>query len=284
MNPISPLEWMAAQRRHGLWIGLVLDPSEEAEALRALHAQLPPERWRSVYSNTAAAELAAAGPFLFLLEDADIGLLNALLAAPQRNWGWLAALPADGLAAWTEHWRQRLIVGSWPQQCLYRFHDNGVLGRALAQMPQAALAGYLGLAASVCYWQDEGWALATNPAPGIYPVPSDPAWLQLPPAPQAVQAIQHTNARRFLLDQHYGAYAAMADFIDPDLWLSEQLARAASWGWESSVLLEFFLVESMKALGFVLPPEWDPLPNESPATHLRRVQVEAMFWSGGGTL
>ncbi|PWB32227.1 hypothetical protein DCO48_14035 [Pseudomonas sp. SDI] len=76
----------------------------------------------------------------------------------------------------------------------------------------------------------------------------------------------------------------LADFIDPDLWLSEQLVRAATWGWESSALLEFFLVESIKALGFVLPPEWDPLPNESPATHLRRVQVEAMFWPGGGTL
>nr|WP_286088959.1 hypothetical protein [Pseudomonas sp. MWU13-3659] len=123
------------------------------------------------------------------------------LSAPQTHWGWLASLAPGDWAAWLSHWRARVMVGYG----LYRFHDNRVLARALDVLAPAELPAYLGPTINLCYWRMDGWRVVDNPAPGSYPVPSEPAWL---PHHHRASALQPHAAARIRPARTYGFHGS----------------------------------------------------------------------------
>ena len=169
MSTSVPGQWLEEQRRLGNELCVTLDSQSALPALQRLLKGRAHDRYSNVYAQTVVAELAAASPFLILLDPADTESVRALCSAPQRDWGWLASLPPGALPAWTAHWRERCVSGTRPHLALYRFHDNRVLTRALAWLPEDTHPAYLGPAISVCYWAGDTWATPHNPAPGTYP-------------------------------------------------------------------------------------------------------------------
>lgn len=277
-------QWLYEQVRLGRGLYLVLDSDGALDARDALIAEVGHERYRAVYRSTPAHSLASAGPYLFQLDRAAPHLLAALLKAPEADWGWLATAPATELDALTQHWRDRLVVGEPPHQRLYRFHDNRVLGRALAHMPAEHHPSYLGPIASVCYWQAEQWNVHDNPAPGTHPVPPEPQWLNIPTPQATYTAVQFDNIRRYLMREHTDLLAALAEHQDIDTWLRTQLDLATTWNWQAPDALYFLLTQSLRAADYTLPTFWLPRPGETPEQHIERVRQEALYWQGSGPL
>jgi hypothetical protein len=273
-----PHRWITEQRRFGHEICLVLNSENERDTRQLLLNSCQLEQYLGVYSATNIAALADAGPFIFTLDQPGDRRIDELLDHPQRNWGWLASVPKGDLRKLVSHWHERLIIGTRPQQALYRFHDNRVLARALEHLPVEAYPAYLGPAISVCFWNGTDWKTALSPAPGTYPVPDEPLWLRTPiPHPQATE-IRRLNAHRYLLAEHLRAYVKLADLHDPDTWLCDRLALADAWGWLEPAQLEFLLIQSLQAPAFTLAPHWQVRPDESPTEHFERVHRETEFW------
>lgn len=285
MTLLAPQQWMAEQRHLGRSVCLILDSMDELTARNGLLNNRAPDFYCSVYRETPAADMADAGPFMFLIDDPEDGHLSELLKAPERNWGWLSSIaPEAGLQTLVKHWRERLIVGVRPHQALYRFHDNRVLARALKHLTTATVAGYLGPTISVCYWQGEHWETLSNPAPGNHPVPESPAWRDVPVEVDQRAYTREVNARRYLLAEHLDAYARIAAQQDPDLWLRAQLALADTWGWQTPEQLEFLLLQGLKDINGQFAQRWRVHPNENPASHYQRVYQEVRFWQEEGPL
>lgn len=277
-------QWLHEHARQGRCLYLVLDSDGQLEQRAALIAELGYERCRAIYRNTPAQALANAGPYLFQLDRADSAPLVELLNAPEANWGWLASGANTDLDGLTEHWRSRSVSGEYPDQALYRFHDNRVLGRALAHMPPADHPGYLGPAASVCYWQTEHWTVTQNPDPGSYPLPPEPAWLHIPTPQATYAAVQFDNARRYLMREHTEQLVELAAHQDIDTWLRSRLDLAHVWHWQAPEALYFLLTQSLRVEGYTLPKSWPPKPDETPEQHFARLYQEALYWQGSGPL
>ena len=285
MTLVAAQQWMAEQRHLGCSVCLILDSLDELTARNGLLNNRAPELYCSIYRETPAADMADKGPFLFLIDNPEDEHLSELLKAPERNWGWLASVaPEAGLQALVKHWRDRMIFGVRPHRGIYRFHDNRVLARALKHLTTATVAGYLGPAISVCYWQGEHWETLVNPAPGNYPVPESPVWNDFPMEADQRASTREANAHRYLLARHLEAYARMAEQQDPELWLSTLLAQANTWGWQAAEQLEFLLVQRLKATTDPLAQRWQARPGESPDAHFQRVFQEVQFWQGDGLL
>ena len=226
MTTTCPRQWMNDQLRLGHTLCLILDSEGELVARQALLNTPDPEQYCCVYSQTPISELANAGPFIFLIDNPGDARLKPLLDEPERSWGWLASIGNGDLPALARHWRERLIIGTRPHRALYRFHDNRVLGRALAHIPEEARPEYLGPAISVCYWHGAQWNVTHNPAPGEYPLPADPAWLSVPlPADRAME-ILHSTVYRYLWAKHGEDLIRLSQRQDPGTWLTEQLSHA----------------------------------------------------------
>lgn len=282
---MSTLEhWLYEQQRLERHFYLVLDSEGQLEQRSALIAELGYERYRAVYRNTPAHSLANAGPYLFQLDRADHPLLLSLLKAPEADWGWLASGSSAELEALVRHWRERLVMGTPPDQALYRFHDNRVLGRALAHMPPEQYPSYLGPIASVCYWQTGQWEVIDNPAPGIYPLPPEPMWLNLPPPPTTYAAVQLDNIRRYLMREHTDLLAGLAEQQTIDAWLRAQIELAQGWNWQTPEALYFLLTQSLRTPGYTLPGSWLPKAGETSDQHFARLYQEALYWQGMGPL
>ncbi|WP_085656641.1 DUF4123 domain-containing protein [Pseudomonas sp. B11(2017)] len=280
MTNSTALPWLNEQHRADRLLCLVLDSQNERDMRQRWLKSSRYEQFRSVYGETVVAELADAGPYVFTFERPDDRRLDALLDRPHTHWGWLASLDQGGLPGWVRHWQERLIVGTRPHQALYRFHDARVLARALAHLPAEALPAYLGPAISVCHWQGSHWQSVDNPAPGTYPVPDSPPWLQLPLPDEQTLDIRLANAHRFLLAGHVQAYADLARSEDPHTWLRARLALADAWGWTAPQRLEVLLLQSLQAPAHELAPHWRPGPDESPNEHFERVCQLSRHWSG----
>lgn len=285
MTGMSAQQWMIEQRQLGHFLCLILDSEDERQIRQVLLGSHDNDQYCSLYSETSAADLADAGPFLFLIGNPEDRQLNELLKAPERNWGWLASIPREtALQELAKHWRERLIVGTRPYQALYRFHDNRVLTRALKHLTTEAIPGYLGPIISVCYWQGQHWETLTNPKPGNHPVPESPAWCGVPVEGEQSAPIREVNARRYLLAEHLDAYARIAEQQDPDLWLSTQLALADSWGWQAPEQLEFLLIQSLKEIDGTFAKRWQARPDETPDAHFERVYQAIQFWQAEAPL
>ena len=284
MSPVSPRQWMDEQHRQGHELCLILDSLGEIEIRQTLLKGRPLDRYASVYSQTPVAKLANAGPYLILIDRADTEHLNALLDAPERNWGWLASIAQGDLPALLQHWRERFLIGTRPNQALYRFHDNRVLTRVLDHLPVDALPPYLGSTISLCYWQGEHWVAFDNPAPGEYPLPDEPEWLQVPALSHQRGPVHVINVHRYLLDRHYEALRRLARSRRPIAWIHAQQAQAERWGWLEQEHLEFLALHGLPRPGYGVPDAWEPRPNETPHMHFERVSQMAKLWQDEGVL
>jgi hypothetical protein len=71
-------------------------------------------------------------------------------------------------------------------------------------------------------------------------VPDSAPWLNIP-NPHA-SAILHANVLRYLLAEHSGDLAALMEFQDPRVWLTQVLMQAHAWQWREPSQLEFLVV------------------------------------------
>jgi hypothetical protein len=279
-----PQQWLQAQTQLGRTLYVVLDSYGQLDERVELVNELGAKRYRSLYIGTPAESLASVGPYLFQLDTAQPMSLQALLDAPDRHWGWLASSASADLEAVAAHWRARLVMRQPPNEAVYRFHDNRVLARALAHLSAEERPAYLGSLASVCYWHAEQWTVTDNPAPGIYPLPLDPAWHHTP-APEAITAgVQFDNVRRYLIGEHTELLASLAEQHTVDDWLRGQLGLAATWGWQEPEQVHFLLTQSLQAPGYAPLKSWLPRPNETPTLHFERVYQETLYWQGDATV
>ncbi|WP_103309061.1 MULTISPECIES: DUF4123 domain-containing protein [unclassified Pseudomonas] len=284
MTRSFPHRWLIEQQRLGHALCVVLDSENEHSVRQTLLKSRRPDQYLSIYAQTPVAELGDSGPFVFSVERPGDEPINEMLNRPDNHWGWLASLPQGGLPRLVEHWRERLIIGERPHQVLYRFHDNRVLARALKHLPVEAYPAYLGPALSVCYWQDTGWASTGNPAPGTYPVPDSPLWLQMPATPQQATQARLLNARRFLLAEHVQAFATLAEQQDPEMWLRATLDQAGAWHWQTPEQLEFLLTQGLQAPAYSRASYWQVRPAEKPDEHFERVRLMTAFCQGDAPL
>jgi hypothetical protein len=278
---MSTLEqWLLDQSATGRRFYLVLDSLGQLDERNTLVQELETQRYRNLYIGTPAESLAKNGPYLFELDSFDLPALQALLASPERNWGWLASAENTDLDALSAHWRERLVTGERPDQAVYRFHDNRVFARALAYLQPEQRPEYLGSMASVCYWQVEQWMVTDNPAPGQYPLPTDPAWCHTPTPKGTFKSVQLDNTRRYLVREHTDNLLHLAQRQDIDTWLRGQFDLAYTWGWQEPDSIHFLLTQSLLAPNYAPPKTWLPQSNETPTMHFDRVYQETLYWQG----
>lgn len=273
--------WLQEQARHGRHLYLILDTDGQLDERNALVSELGVDQCRNLYTGTPADSLANSGPYLFRLGSAEHPAVLALFDTPERNWGWLANAASDALDTLSDHWQNRLVTGARPNQALYRFHDNRVLARALAHLRCEQYPEYLGSMASVCYWQAQQWAVADNPAPGNYPLPAAPAWLDIPTPEATCANVLFDNSRRYLMREHADTLLEIAAQQDIDNWLRGVLDVARNWGWQEPEHIHFLLTQSLQIPGYVPPKSWLPKANETPTLHFERLHQEALYWQGG---
>ncbi|MDR6914246.1 hypothetical protein J2X66_001110 [Pseudomonas sp. 3296] len=280
MTDSPPRQWMIQQQRLGHVLCIVLDSENQRDIRQSLLKTCHFNQYLSVYGETLVADLADAGPFVFTFDQTDDRRIDELIENPACHWGWFASLQKGDLPTLVKHWQERLIIGERPHQALYRFHDNRVLNRALAQLPVEAYSAYLGPAISVCYWSGTRWECTDNPAPGTHPVPDQPLGHQVPLPNEQADEIRLTNARRYLLSEHVAAYAELAEQDDPEAWLRARLAQAEAWGWLAPEQLAFLLTQTLQAPGYALASHWQVRPGETPSEHFERVHRTMAFWQG----
>ncbi|VVP53168.1 DUF4123 domain-containing protein [Pseudomonas fluorescens] len=279
---MSTLEhWLQEQTNQGRRLYLVLDSDGQLDERKALASELGSEQYRNLYMGTPADSLANVAPYLFQLTSAEHPTLQALLNTPERHWGWLASAAHTDLDTLTRHWRERLVTGERPNQALYRFHDNRVLGRALAYLQPEQYPEYLGPMTSVCYWQAEQWTVSDNPDPGQHPLSLEPAWLNTPTPQASFIGVQFVNVRRYLMREDTETLVKLAEHQDVDSWLREQLDLARAWGWQEPQQIHFLLTQNLQASGYTPPEAWLPKPEETPALHFDRLYQEHLYWQGG---
>ncbi len=280
MTATCPRQWMLEQLTLDRTLCLILGSESELDARHALLNTRTPDQHRNVYRETQACDLADAGPLILHVDHPDDERITELVQVPERNWGWLASIGKDDLPALSQHWRERLITGTRPNQALYRFHDNRVLGRALRHMPEEARPAYLGPAISVCYWHGAGWEIAHNPAPGEHPLPADPPWLNVPvPASLSMEMLQ-SNIYRYLWAEHSDDLMRLSQRHDPGEWLTEQLSQAQEWGWSAPEQVHFLIISKLNEAEPPLIKNWLPHNGEAPQVHFERLFNEVKFWSG----
>ncbi|TFY91502.1 DUF4123 domain-containing protein [Pseudomonas nabeulensis] len=262
-----PCRWITQQQQAGRWLCLVLEGNHDAR--QSLLEVRSLSQYRNLYAETVVSDMANAGPVILLLEQANEPALLNLLQTPDTNWGWLGSLPSADLTSVTRHWRDRLLVGPEGNPALYRFHDNRTLARALGHLELAHWPSYLGPLISVCYWHDGGWRQSDNPIPDEYPVPDPAPWLNTP-NPHAA-AILHANILRYLLTEHSESLAALVEFQDPRVWLTQVLEQARAWQWRGSEQLEFLVVRRLEEATRGSVIRWQPVAGETSADHFERV-------------
>ncbi|VVP61872.1 hypothetical protein PS870_06466 [Pseudomonas fluorescens] len=280
MMVATPRQWITDQLELDHALCLILDSEGELDVRQVLLNSSDPDQHRRVYDETAASDLADAGPFIFLIDNPDDERINELLKVPERNWGWLASIQKDDLSALTQHWRERLIIGTRPNQALYRFHDNRVLTRALGHIPEEARPEYLGPAISVCYWQGASWGVTHNPAPGEHPVPADPLWLNVPASASQSMDMRQSNLYRYLWAEHSDELMRLSQRQAPSAWLAEQLSQAQQWGWSIPEQVHFLIINKLSEADPLILKNWLPHADETPQAHYERLFNESKFWSG----
>lgn len=266
MNTLE--HWLQEQARHGRHLYLVLDSDGQLAECNALISKLGVDQYRNLYTGTPANSLASIAPWLFLLDAVEHPVLQALFNTPERHWGWLASAASCDVDGLTAHWQDRLVTGERPNQALYRFHDNRVLGRALAYLQPEQRADYLGIMTSVCYWHAEGWTVTDNPNPGAHPLPTDPAWCHTPTPEAIFKSIQFDNTRRYLVRENTDTLLNLTQQQDFDSWLHGQLDLAHTWGWQEPDSVHFLLTQSLQAPDYTLPKTWLPRRTKPPKSTL----------------
>lgn len=261
------LDEQQAQQRHLL---LVIDSLAEPNPIQELFTRDLMRDYVNLYQGTEFADLADIGPWLVVLSVFEAADIQPLLDTPERNWGWLASVDRIDLSAITHHWRERMHVEEKGQRSLYRFHDNRVIARHLAELAPAQQPLLLGPLNSALCWDGERWQCFDNARPGHYPAPFEAAWLTLPEPDAVVREIQRHNLTLWLWQNHSAATAQLAKTRVLSDWLDEQLDKAERWRWRSAERIQLLLRYQLDP-ALANHPEWPPYDHEAPNVHFSRV-------------
>jgi hypothetical protein len=263
--------WLSEQARLNRVLIIALDSLAEPNPVTSLYSAGLMQRTVQLYRGTQYTEFAPISPWLTELPNADADAFRKLLDDPQRNWGWIGSMDQADLDGLTQHWRARMIIDEDGERSLFRFQDNRVLARCLANLSETERPLLLGPISSVLYWDEEQWKSADNAKPGMYPVPNPAPWLRISNSPDRSRAILRENLKRWLLVHHVEAAAKLSETRNVREWLEEQMDLLEAWQWNTPDQREFML--SLR-----LDPKcaedvaWQPLPGEKPEQHFERTQ------------
>jgi hypothetical protein len=265
--------WIADQLAQQRELLLIVDRLAEPDPIKALFSADLMQDYVNLYQGTEFADMADVGPWLVRLHNPDAALVQTLLNTPESDWGWLASAEHIDLAALTQHWHERLLIDEQEQRALYRFQDNRVIARHLAELSETQCPLLLGPLNSALCWDGQAWQTFNNPHPALYSEPFDKPWQELAEPEAVTQAILSHNLEQWLWQNHSTATAQLAETQSLSSWLDAQLDRAKSWRWQSLERIQFLLRYQLDP-ALAAHPAWAPVEHETADTHFERSSRE----------
>ena len=170
--------WLGEQARLNRVLILALDSLAEPNPVTSLYSAGLMQRSVQLYRGTQYAEFAPISPWLTELPSADAEAFRKLLDEPQRNWGWIGSMDKADLDSLTQHWRARMVIDEDGERSLFRFQDNRVIARCIANLSETERPVLLGPISSVLYWDEDQWKSADNAKLGVYTTPNPTPWCE----------------------------------------------------------------------------------------------------------
>jgi hypothetical protein len=263
-------DWLSAQQAEQRQLLLVIDSLAEPAPLPRLFSADLVHGYANLYQGTEVDEMASVGPWLIVLNELNLTRLTSLTDAPEQNWGWLASVEHADLAALTQHWQARIFADEQGQRSLYRFQDNRIVARHLAELDVSQRPLLLGPLVSALSWDGHDWQWFDNDRPGEYPEPFGKPWLSIPEPEQVQRAVTHHNLELWLWENHTHATTKLAETRVLSEWLDRQLDKAKGWHWYSEPQLHFLLRYQLDP-ALADHPAWLPADQETPEAHYSRV-------------
>ncbi|MEL7560763.1 DUF4123 domain-containing protein [Stutzerimonas chloritidismutans] len=262
--------WLSEQQAQNRQLLLVIDSLAEPAPLPRLFSADLVHSYANLYQGTEVAEMASVGPWLIVLNELNLTQLASLTDAPEQSWGWLASVEHADLAALTQHWQARIFSDEQGQRSLYRFQDNRIVARHLAELDASQRPLLLGPLTSALCWDDHNWQWFDNEQPGEYPEPFEKPWLSIPEPEHVRRAVTHHNLELWLWESHTHATTKLAETRVLSEWLDRQLDKAKEWHWHSEPQLQFLLRYQLEP-ALAEHPAWLPADQETPEAHYSRV-------------
>lgn len=262
-------DWLDQQAQLNRTLVLVLDSLAEPNPVTSLYSAELMQRSVQLYRRTAYAEFSAISPWLSELHEPGAHAFRALLDDPQRDWGWIASMDKADLDALTQHWQARMVIDEGSDRSLFRFQDNRVIARCLANLTETEIPQLLGPLSSVLYWAGSDWKSTDNPRPGLYPVPNPAPWLRTPESAERSRSILRDNLKRWLLVYHVDAATQLSETCKVSEWLEEQIDLLDAWQWTTPEQRELMLRLRLDPR-CAADVAWLPLPDETPEQHFER--------------
>lgn len=265
--------WLDDQQSQERELLLVVDRLAEPDPIVELFGAGLMQDYINLYQGTEFADMAEVGPWLVRLNNPDAELIQTLLNTPERDWGWLASAEHVDLAGLAQHWRERILIDEQEQRALYRFQDNRVIARHLAELSETQRPLLLGPLNSALCWDGQAWQSIHNPRPGQYPAPFEKPWQELAEPEVVTHEILRHNLEQWLWQNHSAATAQLAETHPLSSWLDEQLGKARSWQWQSLDRIQFLLGYQLDP-ALAAHPAWTPVQNETADAHFARSSKE----------
>ena len=262
--------WLSEQQAQNRRLLLVIDSLAEPDPLPGLFSADLVHSYANLYQGTEVAEMASVGPWLIVLNELNLTQLASLTDAPEQNWGWLASVEHADMAALTQHWQARIFADEQGQRSLYRFQDNRIVARHLAELDASQRPLLLGPLTSALCWDDHDWQWFDNEQPGEYPEPFEKPWLSIPEPEHVRRAVTHHNLELWLWENHTHATTKLAETRVLSEWLDRQLDKAKEWHWHSEPQLHLLLRYQLDP-AVADHPAWLPADQETPEAHYSRV-------------
>ena len=266
-------DWIADQLAQQRELLLIVDRLAEPDPIKALFSADLMQDYVNLYQDTEFADMADVGPWLVRLHNPDAELMQTLLSTPEGDWGWLASAEHIDLAALAQHWRERMLLDEQEQRALYRFQDNRVIARHLAELSETQRPLLLGPLNSALCWDGQTWQSIHNPRPGLYPAPFEKPWQVLAEPEAVTQEILRHNLEQWLWQNHSVATAQLAETQPLSSWLDAQLGKAKSWQWQSLESIQFLLQHQLQPV-LIDHSAWTALQGETPNAHFARTSRE----------
>ncbi len=263
-------QWLSEQQAQRRQLLLVVDTLAEPAPLPSLFSTDLVHSYANLYQGTEVDKMADIGPWLIVLNELNLTQLGSLTDAPEHNWGWLASVEHTDLAALTQHWQARIFADEQGQRSLYRFQDNRIVARHLAELDVAQRPLLLGPLTSALCWDGHDWQWFDNEQPGEYPEPFEKPWLSIPEPEHVRRAVTHHNLELWLWENHSHATTKLAETRVLSEWLHRQLDKAKEWHWHSEPQLHFLLRYQLDP-ALAEHPAWLPADQETPEAHYSRV-------------
>lgn len=265
--------WLDDQQSQERELLLVVDRLAEPDPIVELFGAGLMQDYVNLYQGTEFADMAEVGPWLVRLNNPDAELIQKLLDTPERDWGWLASAEHIDLACLAQHWRERMLIDEQEQRALYRFQDNRVIARHLAELSETQRPLLLGPLNSALCWDGQTWQSIHNPHPDLYPAPFEKPWQELAEPEVVTHEILRHNLEQWLWQNHCAATAQLAETQPLSNWLDAQLGKAKNWRWQSLERIQFLLQHQLQP-ALVEHSAWAVLENETPDAHFARCSRE----------